>query len=61
VLLTHSLFPSSRGITPNTLADVVVISLQTMLRSPAHPRPHRDELAAVIVEAGDGRGGLYPG
>jgi glutamate-1-semialdehyde 2,1-aminomutase len=42
--------PSSRGITPNTLADVVVIPFNNAAAARRILAQHRDELAAVIVE-----------
>jgi glutamate-1-semialdehyde 2,1-aminomutase len=42
--------PSSQGITPNTLADVVIIPFNNPTAARQIIARHRDELAAVIVE-----------
>src|SRR5215510_13544920 len=52
--------PSSRGITPNTLADVVVIPFNDAATARRILAQHRDELAAVIVEPAMGGVGYIP-
>jgi len=52
--------PSSRGITPNTLADVVVIPFNNAAAAQRILAQHRDELAAVIVEPAMGGLGYIP-
>jgi len=52
--------PSSRGITPNTLADVVVIPFNSAAAAQRILAQHRDELAAVIVEPAMGGLGYIP-
>src|SRR5262244_3575731 len=52
--------PSSRGITPNTLADVVVIPFNNAAAARRILAQHRDELAAVIVEPALGGVGYIP-
>jgi glutamate-1-semialdehyde 2,1-aminomutase len=42
--------PSSQGITPNTLADVVIIPFNDAAAARRIIAQHRDELAAVIIE-----------
>ena len=51
---------SSRGITPNTLADVVVIPFNNAAAARRILAQHRDELAAVIVEPAMGGVGYIP-
>lgn len=52
--------PSSRGITPNTLADVVVLPFNDAAAARRILAQHRDELAAVIVEPAMGGVGYIP-
>jgi len=52
--------PSSRGITPNTLADVVVLPFNNAEAARRILAQHRDELAAVIVEPAMGGVGYIP-
>src|SRR5207245_10372974 len=52
--------PSSCGITPNTLADVVVITFNNAAAARRIIAQHRDELAAVIVEPALGGVGYIP-
>jgi glutamate-1-semialdehyde 2,1-aminomutase len=52
--------PSSRGITPNTLADVVVIPFNNATAARRILTRHRDELAAVVVEPAMGGVGYIP-
>jgi glutamate-1-semialdehyde 2,1-aminomutase len=42
--------PSSRGITPNTLADVVILPFNDAVAARRIIAQHRDELAAVVIE-----------
>jgi glutamate-1-semialdehyde 2,1-aminomutase len=52
--------PSSRGITSNTLADVVVIPFNNAAAARRILARYRDELAAVIVEPAMGGVGYIP-
>ena len=52
--------PSSRGITLNTLADVVVLPFNNATAARRILAQHRDELAAVIVEPAMGGVGYIP-
>ena len=52
--------PSSRGLTPNTLADVVVLPFNNATAARRILAQHRDELAAVIVEPAMGGVGYIP-
>jgi glutamate-1-semialdehyde 2,1-aminomutase len=52
--------PSSRGITPHTLADVVVIPFNNVAAARRILAQHRDDLAAVIVEPAMGGVGYIP-
>lgn len=52
--------PSSRGLTPNTLADVVVLPFNNAAAARRILAQHRDELAAVIVEPALGGVGYIP-
>lgn len=42
--------PSSRGITPNTLADVVILPFNDAVAARRIIAQHQDELAAVVIE-----------
>lgn len=52
--------PSSKGITPNTLADVVILPFNNPAAAREIIARHRDELAAVIVEPVMGGLGYIP-
>jgi glutamate-1-semialdehyde 2,1-aminomutase len=52
--------PSSRGITTNTLADVIVLPFNNATAAQRILAQHRDELAAVIVEPAMGGVGYIP-
>jgi glutamate-1-semialdehyde 2,1-aminomutase len=52
--------PASAGITPNTIADVVILPFNDLEGSTALITAHQDELAAVIVEPILGSCGYVP-
>jgi len=52
--------PSSRGISPNTLADVIVIPFNDAAAARRILAQYRDDLAAVIVEPAMGGVGYIP-
>ena len=52
--------PSSRGITPNTLADVIVIPFNNVEAAQRILAQHRDDLAAVLIEPAMGGLGYIP-
>lgn len=51
---------SSRGITPNTLADVIILPFNNVDAARRIIAQHRDELAAVIIEPAMGGVGYVP-